>query len=156
MNARNLSIGKNARRSVSRVLYPLLGDDHSSRRNACASAQATNPDLWARRRACQMARRPYSVLLPAGLAMPALLPGQRCALTAPFSPLPQPKLWRYRLCGAFPRPHFFKCNRPGVTRHRISMEPGLSSAENRRGHPTVWQRKMWASNRLSSSLAANP
>ena len=44
---------------------------------------------------------PYLALLRAGLAMPALLPGPRCALTAPFH--------RYRrnrrqsiLCGAFP------------------------------------------------------
>jgi hypothetical protein len=30
--------------------------------------------------------RPYSVLLPAGFAVPALLPAPRCALTAPFHP----------------------------------------------------------------------
>ena len=30
--------------------------------------------------------RPYSVLLPAGFAMPRLLPAARCALTAPFHP----------------------------------------------------------------------
>ncbi len=32
------------------------------------------------------ARRPYLVLLQAGLAMPSPLPGPRCALTAPFHP----------------------------------------------------------------------
>ncbi len=32
--------------------------------------------------------RPYSVLLPAGFALPALLPALRCALTAPFHPYP--------------------------------------------------------------------
>ncbi len=31
-------------------------------------------------------RRPYSVLLPAGLAMPGTSPSRRCALTAPFHP----------------------------------------------------------------------
>ena len=31
-------------------------------------------------------RRPYSVLLPAGLAMPGASPSRRCALTAPFHP----------------------------------------------------------------------
>ena len=47
------------------------------------------------------ARRPYSVLLQAGLAMPPPLPETRCALTAPFHPCPAPKceavcfLWRY-------------------------------------------------------------
>jgi hypothetical protein len=30
--------------------------------------------------------RPYSVLLPAGFAVPRLLPAARCALTAPFHP----------------------------------------------------------------------
>ena len=29
-------------------------------------------------------RRPYSILLPVGFAMPSLLPGTRCALAAPF------------------------------------------------------------------------
>jgi len=33
-------------------------------------------------------RRPYSVLLPAGLALPVPLLGRRCALTAPFHPCP--------------------------------------------------------------------
>jgi len=40
-------------------------------------------------------RRPYSVLLPVGFAVPLLLPGPRCALTAPFHPYP-PKLMRKR------------------------------------------------------------
>ena|GEM_PF-5004568 len=45
------------------------------------------------------AHRPYSVLLQAGLAVPALSPAQRCALTAPFHPY-SPKravysLWRF-------------------------------------------------------------
>ena len=33
-------------------------------------------------------RRPYSVLLPVGFAVPRPLPGTRCALTAPFHPCP--------------------------------------------------------------------
>ena len=47
------------------------------------------------------ARRPYSVLLLAGLAVPPLSPETRCALTAPFHPYLRPKakavcfLWRY-------------------------------------------------------------
>ncbi len=32
------------------------------------------------------AGRPYSVLLPVGFTLPALSPGPRCALTAPFHP----------------------------------------------------------------------
>src|ERR1700754_4823079 len=34
------------------------------------------------------ARRPYSVLLPVGFAVPSALPRPRCALTAPFHPHP--------------------------------------------------------------------
>src|SRR5271157_1870631 len=34
---------------------------------------------------------------------------------------------------------------PGVTRHRTSVEPGLSSprATAESGHPTVWQKEIW-------------
>jgi hypothetical protein len=44
---------------------------------------------------------------------------------------------------------------PGVTRHRASVEPGLSSlrptqrAPAKSGHPTVWHGIMWAMLRLS-------
>jgi len=33
-------------------------------------------------------QRPYSVLHPVGFTVPALLPGPRCALAAPFQPCP--------------------------------------------------------------------
>jgi hypothetical protein len=49
-------------------------------------------------------RRPYSVLLPVGFAMPPPLPSARCALTAPFHPyhgqLNAPR--RYVFCGTVP------------------------------------------------------
>ena len=49
---------------------------------------------------------PYLVLLQMGFAMPVLLPGRRCALTAPFHPY-HGRLWagrwRYFFCGTFPR-----------------------------------------------------
>jgi hypothetical protein len=62
--------------------------------------------------------RPYSVLLPAGFALPALSPEPRCALTAPFHPcsilghlrsalLETPnamaQIGRFAFCGTFPR-----------------------------------------------------
>lgn len=51
--------------------------------------------------------RSYSVLLPAGLAMPPTLPPARCALTAPFHPyLPLP--------GSFGGRFAFCCTVPGV------------------------------------------
>jgi hypothetical protein len=43
---------------------------------------------------------------------------------------------------------------PGVTRHRTSVEPGLSSPRSRAksGHPTVWRHLMWSGKyRLSKS-----
>ena len=49
------------------------------------------------------ARRPYSVLLQAGLAMPSLSPGPRWALTPPFHPYrPAEAGRRSALCGAIP------------------------------------------------------
>jgi hypothetical protein len=53
------------------------------------------------------ARRSYSVLLPAGLAVPLALPPARCALTAPFHPCrnalaSRPAVRRFAFCGAFP------------------------------------------------------
>ena len=67
-------------------------------------------------------RRPYSVLLPVGFALPPALPPARCALTAPFTPC--------RGC-ATPRGGSFSValslgsRPPDVLRHRLSMEPGL-------------------------------
>ena len=78
---------------------PFLWDDPHE------SPLATNPD-GARTLACRKPltpdAHPYSVLLQAGLAMPSLSPGTRCALTAPFHPYPVDRgrwavcfLWRY-------------------------------------------------------------
>jgi len=78
-------------------------------------------------------RRPYSVLLPVGFAVPPPLPKTRCALTAPFHPCAASALagfgGRSVLCGTVPemqraRARFLP---PDVIRHRMSMEPGLSS-----------------------------
>jgi hypothetical protein len=83
-----------ASRPVSRVLYgarvsharwPFLWDGR------CRPPRATNPgnDPETDPRIPQprnALRRPYSVLLPVGLAMPLMLPCARCALTAPFHP----------------------------------------------------------------------
>src|SRR5689334_22867966 len=67
--------------------------------------------------------RPYLVLLPVGLALPLLLPGTRCALTAPFQPCrgfrPVGGVISVALSLGFPP--------PDVIRHRVSVEPGLSS-----------------------------
>jgi hypothetical protein len=68
-------------------------------------------------------RRPYSVLLLVGFAVPSALPRPRCALTAPFHPDPrlaaEGGLLSVALSLGLPP--------PDVIRHRHSMEPGLSS-----------------------------
>ena len=67
-------------------------------------------------------RHPYSVLLPVGLAMRPPLLDARCALTAPFHPYPG----RIR-GGSFSVALSLGSPPPDVIRHRVSMEPGLSS-----------------------------
>jgi hypothetical protein len=74
--------------------------------------------------------RPYLTLLPVGLAVPPPLPGARWALTPPFHPC-RSVLRRSVLCGAFPKVRGFPLPSPGVTRHRASVEPGLSSRPTR-------------------------
>ena len=70
-------------------------------------------------------RRPYSVLLPAGLAMPGTSPPQRCALTAPFHP--------YRISGGLLSVALsLGSPPPDLIRRRVSVEPGLSSALRQR------------------------
>lgn len=95
---------------------------------------------------------PYLVLLRAGFCLPLLLPGARCALTAPFHPYPSTRPLRGSL-----RAVYFLCHwsvglpRPGITRRTVLMEFGLSSPGRlsrcagdpegsplRRGHG--WQR----------------
>ena len=82
--------------------------------------------------------RSYLVLLPVGFAVPPLLPEARCALTAPFHPYPARKslpgpggLLSVALSLGSPP--------PAVNRHRVSVEPGLSSPaepEGRRRRPS--------------------
>ena len=89
--------------------------------------------------------RPYSVLLPVGFALPPPLPAARCALTAPFHPYPSsPRgasaggLLSVALSLGSPP--------PGVTRHRVPVEPGLSS-------PTPYRPRARPSGHLTRLLA---
>src|SRR6185503_12179691 len=70
-------------------------------------------------------RHSYSVLLPVGFAVPPPSPEARCALTAPFHPC----RGRYatRRGGLFSVALSLGLPPPDVIRHRMSMEPGLSS-----------------------------
>ena len=81
--------------------------------------------------------RSYLVLLPVGFTVPLLLPDARCALTAPFHPYLVPcgqgGLLSVALSLGLPP--------PGVTRHRVFVEPGLSStgriSPTGRGRPAI-------------------
>ena len=81
--------------SVSRLT---AGDGHSSRAHLAIAPHATNPggSSESRLKRSPAPRRPYSVLLPVGFAVPSLLPRTRCALTAPFHPYPASPFGRRR------------------------------------------------------------
>ncbi len=83
------------------------------------------------------AGHPYTVLLPVRFALPPLLPEARCALTAPFHPSPLALL---REGGLFSVALSLGSPPPAVSRHRVSVEPGLSSPciAAKRGRPAVW------------------
>ncbi len=143
-----MSRGENARRPVSRVLSapcgagrPFLWDAH------CCAPHATNPgcgaEMLLRHRSglpASAAGRPYSVLLPVGFTLPPLSPGARCALAAPFHPC------RRRIApdagGLFSVALSLGSPPPAVSRHRIPVEPGLSSTgllPPGSGRPAVWR-----------------
>jgi hypothetical protein len=87
--------------------------------------RATNPDGLPGNRHERSSRRPYSVLLPVGFALPPLLPKTRCALTAPFHPYPSRR--DRRPGGLLSVALSLGSPPPEVIRHRASKEPGLSS-----------------------------
>jgi hypothetical protein len=88
------------RRPVSRVLSSARRqmDGHSS--GTAVADRLTRPTRTAIRK--RITCRPYLVLLPVGLALPSLLPGMRCALTAPFHPCLALRPSAVCFCGAIP------------------------------------------------------
>ena len=89
----------------------------------CSAPLATYPDSWpGKNRSPEAPHHPYSVLLPVGFTMPHALPYARWALTPPF----HPDLERIR-GGLLSVALSLGLPPPDVIRHRISMEPGLSS-----------------------------
>jgi hypothetical protein len=125
------------------------GSVRRASRRDCA-AIPLGPDLHrgssnqpGRRAGTRLMWRPYSVLHLVGFTVPALSPGPRCALAAPFRPYPA-EAARCPFCGTVPDPLSPKSDSgpPGVTRHRGSMEPGLSSLEQappRPPSPLAWR-----------------
>ena len=79
-------------------------------RRALRRASCNQPGrlIWKRDWQVSLPRRPYSVLLPVGFAVPSLLPRTRCALTAPFHPYRSVRLRTERRFA-------FCCTVPGVT-----------------------------------------
>ena len=120
------------------------GDGHSS--GTLVAERLVRPTRAAARRparhpgSLRNARRSYLVLLPVGFSLPPPLPAARCALTAPFHPCRPPARPR-QVGGVLSVALSLGSPPPGVTRHRTSVEPGLSSlrAPAESGHPTVWQ-----------------
>ena len=90
--------------------------------------------------------RPYSVLLPAGLAMPLALPRERCAFTAPFHPCRARRaavcfLWR------------FPWGRPRRTLSGAvsPWSPDFPPRAKRGGHPADWRNLDRRAGRARSS-----
>ena len=111
------------------------GDGHSS--GTSVAERLVRPTrAAAQKRACRPkpARRPYLVLLPVGFTVPFQLPGTRCALTAPFHPY----RWALRRTGGLLSVVLsLGSPPPGVTRHHISVEPGLSSPAPKGAKATI-------------------
>ena len=129
-----------ARRSVSRVLSAVSRsrDGHSSgtplaKRLVQPTRAAGSGNRLGRSPVLRSIVRcgPYSVLLPVGFTVPALLPDRRCALTAPFHPY-----LRRNAGGLLSVALSLGSPPPGVTRHRVSLEPGLSSARHTGQQPS--------------------
>ena len=89
----------------------------------CHAPDATNPDGGPETAPRLPSRHPYSVLLPVGFALPLPLPVARWALTPPFHPCPAAEAVGGLLSVALS----LGSPPPVVIRHRVSMEPGLSS-----------------------------
>ena len=136
--------GKSARRPVSRV----LSDPAQKKRGAGTAIPLGRASLRASRdqpgqqggnapasrgkSPVRAAGHPYSVLLPVGFTLPPLLPGARCALTAPFHPCRLALVLALRrIGGLFSVALSLGSPPPAVSRHRVPVEPGLSSTPAR-------------------------
>jgi len=138
---------KCARRSVSRVLSPRtdargmaihLGRPLPDASRDRPGRRRENPPRRYPPRTGNPACRPYLVLLPVGFTVPPPSPGARCALTAPFHPYRQAVTRRFAAPagGLLSVALSLGSPPPGVTRHRVSVEPGLSSPQALSG---IWR-----------------
>ena len=145
------------------------GDGHSS--GTFVAERLARPTRMTTRK--QVIRHPYLVLLPVGLAVPRPLPCARCALTAPFHPCSSSPLsglrrsrplqaCRAAAAQAAKAGGFFSVALslgsppPDVIRHRISVEPGLSSRSFRPQRPSGHlTRGRYKPNREARRMAAH-
>jgi hypothetical protein len=140
-------------RPISRVLsgeLPLR-DGHSSGvplaqrlEQPTRAAAGIGPGAPGARNAPNIPRRPYSVLLPVGFAVPPPSPEARCALTAPFHPC---RCGLPRAGGLFSVALSLGSPPAAVSRHRDPWSPDFPppDAEGRKarvsgsGRPASWQ-----------------
>ena len=139
------SKSESVRRPVSRVLslpsagieWPFIWDARYR------TPRATYPKNDAKTHPRSEAAGPsYSVLLPVGFTLPSPSPKTRCALTAPFHPYRPVEMQASRRDGGLLSVALsLGLPPPGVTRHRVSVEPGLSSLPPKRksGRPAIWR-----------------
>lgn len=127
-------------------------DGHSS--GTPVAGRLEQPTRTAARKPAWIGRtdpcRPYSVLLPVGFAVPAPLPETAVRSYRTLSPLPRltPVGGLLSVALSLGSPP------PGVTRHRVSMEPGLSSMAARRPQsPTPPPRPSGQLARLHKGIA---
>jgi len=136
-------------RVLSRTVIPL--GSTSPRTSSGLPGSARGSALHSPLRSRTSVRLPYLALLQVGFAMPALLPGLRCALTAPFHPYRWP--WAAHAARR-DRRSALCCTFRGLAPPRRYLapdppEPGLSSAPD----PYRWgyERKQRLSGRLPAS-----
>ena len=120
------SVGRKANRALRATAIPL------ERRLPGVSSNLPGRPIRTSIRGFLSPCRPYSVLLPVGFAVPPPSPEARCALAAPFHPcrgIFTPRRSAFSVALSLGSPP------PDVIRHRMSMEPGLSSPATFRSVP---------------------
>jgi len=148
---------RNARRPVSRVLSPQAGDGHSSR--TPVTQRLKQPTRTAgRKRAPPASRHAVPIWFCSRWGLPCRF---RCRSRGALLP-PRFTLARPRPGGLFSVALSLGSPPPGVTRHRVSVEPGLSSPTRRWRRPSgrlavaPWAESAQASRKRASSAASRP
>jgi hypothetical protein len=136
------------------------GDGHSS--GTPVAERLVRPTRAAARRPARHRRiAPWCLPLLLGLAPGGVFPAAAVTGSAvrsyrTVSPLPPARHAGDGLGGVLSVALSLGSPPPGVTRHRTSVEPGLSSPRPgaRSGHPAVWRLQIWAALPLLSKVTA--